>query len=109
MTANYLFALGVVALVMGCAFALVRLAQVRGLPLARERTLRVITQQSLGMGASLVLVEVEGARVLVGVSKAGVHSLAMPQQESRPTVQLANDDGCLTSFSTVLKRASSWR
>jgi flagellar biogenesis protein FliO len=108
-TASYLFALGVVAAVMGGAFALIRLAQARGLPLTRERAMRVVAQQSLGMGASLVLVEVDGARVLVGVSKAGVHGVAMPQPETRPVVQSANDDACVTSFSAVLKRARSWK
>jgi flagellar biogenesis protein FliO len=108
-TASYLFALGVVALIMGGAFILVRLAQARGLSLARVSPIKVIGQQSLGVGASLVLVDVDGARVLVGVSKAGVHGVAMPVQDTRPAVLLANDDTPPTSFSAVLKRAGSWR
>jgi flagellar biogenesis protein FliO len=107
-TASYLFALGVVAAMMGSTFMLIRLAQARGLPLARERVMRVVAQQSLGMGANLVLVDVDGARVLVGVSKAGVQGVAMPQLCARPAAQTDIAEN-VTSFSTVLKRAGSWR
>lgn len=106
MTASYLFALGVVALVMGGAFALIRLAQARGLSLARVSPIKVMGQQSLGIGASLVLVDVDGARVLVGVSKAGVHGVAMPDTRSSTQTDIADN---VTSFSTVLKRAGSWK
>jgi flagellar biogenesis protein FliO len=105
-TASYLFALGVVALVMSGAFALIRLAQARGLSLARISPIKVMGQQSLGMGASLVLVDVDGARVLVGVSKAGVHGVAMPDTRLSTQTDIADN---VTSFSTVLKRAGSWR
>lgn len=109
MTGSYLFALGVVALVMGVAFALTRVAQARGLSLARVSPIRVIGQQSLGMGSSVVLVDVDGARVLVGVSKAGISFTSVRAEcpSVRETARPFADN--VTSFSAVLKRAESWR
>jgi flagellar biogenesis protein FliO len=126
-TASYLFALGVVLALAVGSVALMRFAQGRGLAFARISPIRVVAQHSVGMGASLVLVEIDGARMLVGVSKAG---LAFPTTSTRgdepvsaPTAQFApvvrpekwtlkqvHGDDCLGdggSFSAVLKRAGA--
>jgi flagellar biogenesis protein FliO len=108
-TGSYLFALGVVALVMGGAFALIRIAQARGLSLARVSPIRILGQQSLGMGASVVLVDVDGARVLVGVSKAGIAFTSARTECSSARVAAEPIADNVTSFSAVLKRAGSWR
>jgi flagellar biogenesis protein FliO len=126
-TASYLFALTVVlGLAVGCV-ALMRFAQGRGLAFARANPISVIAQHSVGMGASLVLVEVDGARMLVGVSKAGLSfpatsiraeepfsaQVVQPAPVLRPEKwtlkQVPGDDcpGDSGSFSAILKRAGA--
>jgi flagellar biogenesis protein FliO len=117
-TANYLFALAVVLGLAVGSVALMRFAQGRGLAFARVSPIRVVAQHSVGMGASLVLVEVDGARMLVGVSKAGV-SFRSPTSECPPPLaaqvappaigwgtEPARPDN-VSSFSAVLKRAGA--
>jgi flagellar biogenesis protein FliO len=125
-TASYLFALAVVlGLALG-SVALMRFAQGRGLAFARVSPIRVVAQHSVGMGASLVLVEVDGARMLVGISKAGLafpayartdEGVVSPTAQGTPVARRENwtltqvqGDDCLGdggSFSAVLKRAGA--
>lgn len=105
MTGSYFFALGVLVFVIGGGFTLLRAAQRHGLELVRAKPIRVVAYQSLGVGARVVMIEADGARVLLGVSKAGVSFLSCRAREQGVT----DVDDNVASFSTVLKRAGSWR
>jgi flagellar biogenesis protein FliO len=100
-TASYLFALSLVLGLAVGSVALMRFVQGRGLAFVRVSPIHVVAQQSVGLGASLVLVEVDGARMLVGVSKAGL---------SFPAVNIRPDDGVGASSpqSAFIARPPKW-
>lgn len=100
MTASYLAALSAVAGLAVICIAALRLLKGRGLSLLSENPIAVIAQRSIGNGGNLVIVEVGGCRLLLGVSRAGLQLVhALPQKASADVLPFD------TSFSAVLKRA----
>jgi len=79
-----------VALALGCVFGLLWWAgrRMAGTPAgrrARSASLDVVARQSLGQKASVALIEVEGRRLLLGVSEHGVTLLT--EVASAPVVE----------------------
>jgi flagellar protein FliO/FliZ len=69
---SYLLTLfGVCGLAVG-SLVVLRAAKGGGLSLGAAQPIRVVGRQALGAGANLMLVEVEGRRLLITVSRAGV-------------------------------------
>jgi flagellar protein FliO/FliZ len=94
--------LGVCGLAVGSLIVL-RSAKGGGLVLRNAQPIRVVGRQGLGAGSSLILVEVDGQRMLIGVSRAGIGLL-----DSR-TVASPNVVPIGQSFSAVIKRAGAQR
>ena len=103
--------LAVGSLVVLCA------AKGGGLSLGAAQPIRVVGRQALGAGANLMLVEVDGARMLIAVSRGGVSVLgggkasriAEPveaRSDARTVLRQAQDCGG-SSFHTTLKRAGT--
>jgi flagellar biogenesis protein FliO len=67
--------------------------------LGSAQPIRVIGRQALGAGATLMLVEVDGQRMLISVSRGGVSLLERKANESSNVVPFD------PSFSATLKRA----
>lgn len=128
MIISYLLTLfGVCGLAVG---ALVVLRAVKGgtLSLTAAQPIRVVGRQALGTGANLMLVEVDGERMLLGVSRAGISlieknisaspgevggtaersevssSKAIARRSIGPLARLEEAEGC---FSATLKRAGA--
>ncbi len=110
----FLTLFGVCGLAVG-SLVMLRAAKGGGFSLGAAQPIRVVGRQSLGAGANLMLVEVDGQRLLIGVSRSGIsvleggmeHRSAEPAKArfARPTVlRQAQDCG---SFSATLKRAGS--
>ncbi len=69
---SYLLTLfGVCGLAVGTLVVL-RAVKSGGLSLGAAQPIRVVGKQVVGAGASLMLVEVDGRRVLIGVSRGGI-------------------------------------
>jgi flagellar biogenesis protein FliO len=96
---SYLLKLfGVCGLAVG-ALIVLRAAKGGQLSLGAAQPIRVIGRQALGTGANLMLVEVDGRRMLIGVSRAGITLLeGVPQT-------LSNVVPIERSFSAIIKRA----
>lgn len=96
---SYLLTLfGVCGLAVGVLVVL-RAAKGSGLTLAGAQPIRVVGRQSVGTGSTLMLVEVDGQRMLIGVSRGGITVLeAKPPQ---PSNVVAIEQG----FRAVIKRA----
>ncbi len=63
--------LGVCGLAVG-SLVVLRAAKGGALSLGTAQPIRVVGRQALGAGANLMLVEVDGQRMLIGVSRAGI-------------------------------------
>jgi flagellar biogenesis protein FliO len=113
---SYLLTLfGVCGLAVG-SLVVLRAAKGGGFSIAGAQPIRVVGRQALGAGANLMLVEVEGRRLLIVVSRSGVSVLAggekirspesVEGRFTQPTVVRQAQD-CGGGFHTVLKRAGS--
>jgi flagellar biogenesis protein FliO len=113
---SYLLTLfGVCGLAAG-SLVVLRAAKGGGLLLGAAQPIRVVGRQTLGAGASLMLVEVDGQRMLIAVARGGVSVLTggekirspepVEGRFTQPTpLRQAPDSG--GSFRTALKRAGS--
>ena len=112
---SYLLTLfGVCGLAVG-SLVMLRAAKGGGFSLGAAQPIRVVGRQSLGAGANLMLVEVDGQRLLIAVSRRGVsvleggmeHRSPEPVEgrlDARTVLRQAPDCG---SFSATLKRTGS--
>lgn len=99
MILSYLLTLfGVCGLAVGTLIVL-RAAKGGEMSLGATQPIRVIGRQALGAGANLMLVEVDGRRMLIGVSRAGVTLLERAPQTPSNVVPIER------SFSAIIKRA----
>lgn len=99
MILSYLLTLfGVCGLAVGMLVVL-RAAKGSGLTLAGAQPIRVIGRQSLGTGSTLMLVEVDGHRILLGVSRGGI--TVLEPTPPQPSNVVAIEQG----FRAVIKRA----
>jgi flagellar biogenesis protein FliO len=113
---SYLLTLfGVCGLAVG-SLVVLRAAKGGGLSLGAAQPIRVVGRQALGAGANLMLVEVDGKRMLIVVSRSGVSVLAGDEKirspepvdgrlSTRTALRQAQD--CGGSFQTTLKRAGN--
>jgi len=100
-TATYLTSVATVLGLMLAVLVLLRLARRRGISFARENPIALLASRTVGANTNLVMVEVEGQRLLLGISRGGINLLhALPQ---KPTAAILPFD---TPFSAVLKRAA---
>lgn len=101
MTTAYFTSVATVLGLMLAALVLIRFARRKGISFARENPIAVVASRTVGANSNLVMVEVEGQRLLLGISRGGIQLVhALPQQ---PTAAILPFD---TSFSAVLKRAA---
>ncbi len=115
--------LGVCGLAVG-SLVILRAAKGGGLSLSGVQPIRIIGRQSVGTGSTLMLVEVEGERLMIGVSRGGIAVLERyaPQKEplglslskpcpsfdlrkERTTLRQAQGERFGGSFRTTLHRA----
>jgi flagellar biogenesis protein FliO len=75
--------LGVCGLAVG-VLVMLRAAKDRGLMLGSVQPIRVVGRQALGVGANLFVVEVDGERLLIGVSRGAVSMLDRGRHSSGP-------------------------
>jgi flagellar biogenesis protein FliO len=81
---SYLLTLfGVCGLAVG-VLVLLRAAKSGGLALGSTQPIRVVGRQAVGTGSTLMLVEVDGNRMLIGVSRAGISVLECNDPQKRP-------------------------
>lgn len=100
---SYLLTLfGVCGLAVGTLVVL-RAAKSGGLALGTAQPIRVVGRQSLETGSTLMLIEVDGQRMLLGVSRAGMVLL-----DAKPTLP-SNVAAIEEGFRAVIKRAGSGR
>jgi flagellar biogenesis protein FliO len=92
--------LGVCGLAIG-TLVLLRAAKGGGLSLGNARPIRIVGRQALGTGSTLMLVEVDGARMLIGVSRAGIEVLDSPVKPASNVVPIESD------FRAVIRRAGA--
>jgi flagellar biogenesis protein FliO len=96
---SYLVTLiGVCGLAVG-ALVVLRAAKGGGLSLGPAQPIRVVGRQTVGAGSTLMLVEVNGDRMLIGVSRAGISVL-----EAKPATP-SNVVAIESGFRAVIKRA----
>ena len=96
---SYLLTLfGVCGLAVG-TLVMLRAAKSGGLALGNTQPIRVVGRQSLGTGSTLMLVEVDGQRMLIGVSRSGM--VVLDTKSPQPSNVVAIEQG----FRAVLKRA----
>ena len=76
MILSYILTLaGVCGLAVGSLVLLRAAKRGGGLTMGVARPILVVGRQTLGAGANLMLVEVDGERILIGVSRAGISLL----------------------------------
>lgn len=96
---SYLLTLfGVCGLAVG-SLAVLRAAKSGGLSVGGTQPIRVVGRQALGVGSTLILVEVDGERMLIGVSRSGISVL--DNKGSAPSNVVAIESG----FRATLRRA----
>jgi flagellar biogenesis protein FliO len=96
---SYLLTLfGVCGLAVG-ALVVLRSLNGGGLVLGHAQPIRVVGRQAVGTGSTLMLVEVDGARMLIGVSRAGIAVLEASPPDVSKVVPIEN------GFRAVIKRA----
>jgi flagellar biogenesis protein FliO len=101
MIESYLGALAIVLGLAAATFTCVRLARQRGiLRVYGRRCINVIENRALGANASLILVEVDGQRLLLGTSRSGL--LLIERFAAPPSAEIVPFDA---PFSTILRRA----
>jgi flagellar biogenesis protein FliO len=77
--------LGVCGLAVGTLVVL-RAAKGGGLSLGSAQPIRVVGRQSVGAGSTLMLVEIDGNRMLIGVSRSGISMLESRPNQKEPFV-----------------------
>jgi flagellar biogenesis protein FliO len=100
-TAGYLFAIAVTGCVMGITFGALQIAKRRGVSMGRIHPIRLLAQRTIGPAANLVLVEVEGRKLLIGVTRGAISLIDAVAE--RPTADVLSFD---TPFSAIFKRAN---
>lgn len=65
----------VLAIIMGIAYFVRNFGQSRLAGRAADHPIRVVGQRALGARQKLVLVEIDGCRVLLGISQGGIRTL----------------------------------
>jgi flagellar biogenesis protein FliO len=78
-----------------------RAAKGGGMAIGHAQPIRVVGRQAVGPGSNLMLVEVDGARMLLAVSRSGVTLI-----ESKPT-KSSNVIPIDSRFSVIIKRAGT--
>ncbi len=122
---SYLLTLfGVCGLAVGTLVVL-RAAKSGGLSIGAAQPIRLVGRQAVGSGSSLMLVEVDGRRMLIGVSRSGIAVLETKSSEKesfglrlskpcsssasshprRTTLRQAQGERAGESFSATLRRA----
>ena len=96
---SYLLTLFGVCGLAVCALVVLRAAKGGGLSLGAAQPIRVVGRQSVGAGSALMLVEVDGQRLLIGVSRSGISVL--DGKPASPSNVVAIESG----FRAVIKRA----
>jgi flagellar biogenesis protein FliO len=105
--------LGVCGLAVG-SLVILRAAKGGGLSLSAAQPIRIVGRQAVGAGSTLMLVEVEGARMLIGVSRGGIAVLPptapfVPSAVDAPvrprSLDFARDERRPGSFRATLRRA----
>jgi flagellar biogenesis protein FliO len=94
--------LGVCGLAVG-SLVMLRSAKGRGLVLRNAQPIHVVGRQGLSAGSSLMLIEVDGQRLLIGVSRAGIALIDVKAAAQTNVVPIGQ------SFSAVIKRAGAHR
>ena len=96
---SYLLTLfGVCGLAVGVLVVL-RAAKGGGLSLGAAQPIRVVGRQAIGAGSTLMLVEVDGERLLIGVSRSGISVI-----DGKPAPP-SNVVAIESRFRAVIKRA----
>lgn len=90
--------LGVCGLAVGF-LVLLRAAKSGGLSLVATQPIRIVARQTVGTGSTLMLVEVDGDRILIGVSRAGI--LLLADKSAAPSNVVPIESG----FRATLRRA----
>jgi len=93
----------VLALAVG-SLVVLKQAKLRGLMPRTSGAINIVAQQSVGVGHSMSLVEVDGRRLLIGVSKGGLTLLERfePVAAARETGGERSD---VVAFPITLRRA----
>ena len=99
---NVVTLMGVCGLAVG-SLVVLRALKGGGLAIGTAQPIRVLSRQSAGAGTNLLLVEVDGERLLLGVSKAGIALI-----EAKPRVQ-SNVVPIERGFSAIIRRAGASR
>lgn len=89
---------GVCGLAVG-SLVVLRAAKGGGLSLGGAQPIRIVGRQAVGTGSTLMIVEVDGERMLIGVSRSGIAVLEV--KPAAPTNVVPID----TSFRATLRRA----
>ena len=96
---SYLLTLfGVCGLAVG-SLVVLRAAKGGGLSIGTEQPIRVVGRQAVGAGSALMLVEVDGQRMLIGVSRSGIS--VIDGKPAPPSNVVAIESG----FRAVITRA----
>jgi flagellar biogenesis protein FliO len=81
---SYLLTLfGVCGLAVG-SLAVLRAAKGGGLSMGGTQPIRVVGRQAVGAGSTLMLVEVDGERMLIAVSRGGVSVIGSAKKRRSP-------------------------
>ncbi len=101
---SYLLTLfGVCGLAVG-VLVLLRAAKGGGVSFGGVQPIQVVGRQTLGAGANLLLVEVDGERMLIGVSRTGISVLEAKRAAPSPAAPL-NVVPIENGFRAVIRRA----
>ncbi len=90
--------LGVCGLAVG-TLVMLRAAKGGGLSLRMAQPIRVVGRQTIGAGSTLMLVEVDGNRLLIGVSRSGI--AVLDTKPAAPSNVVPIESG----FRAVIQRA----
>ena len=116
---SYLLTLfGVCGLAVG-SLAVLRVAKGGGVSIGGTQPIRVVGRQAVGAGSTLMLVEVDGERMLIAVSRGGVSVIGRTKRcrspepvegrsGARAVLRQAQDCGS-AFFRTTLRRAGEHR
>ena len=100
---SYLLTLfGVCGLAVG-SLAVLRVAKGGGVSIGGTQPIRVVGRQAIGAGSTLMLVEVDGERLLIAVSRGGI--AVLDGKRVAPSNVMAIESG----FRATLRRAGEHR
>ena len=103
---SYLLTLfGVCGLAVG-SLVVLRAAKGGGVSIGGTQPIRVVGRQSLGVGANLMLVEVDGQRMLLGASRAGISLIESGQETVQKPFELSLSKPCSSSAKWRARRAA---